>query len=54
MTTDSDGAVINRQSWTYDADGNVLTSTDGDGNTTTNTYDGNLVVSSVVTDYAGG
>ena len=37
-------------SYTYDEAGNVLTQTDGDGNTTTNAYDGNQLISTVVTD----
>ena len=35
---------------TYDLDGNLLTSTDGDGNMTTNTYDGNQLMPTVVND----
>ena len=37
-------------SWTYDEAGNVLTQTDGDGNVTTNTWDGDQLMSQVVTD----
>ena len=38
---------------TFDLNGNVLTSQDGDGNITSNTYDGNNLKTTVVTDPIG-
>jgi len=35
------GVTASKVSYTYDTDGNTLTTTDGDGNVTTDTYDSN-------------
>ncbi|MCE9567336.1 MAG: hypothetical protein K8U57_35490 [Planctomycetes bacterium] len=46
------GAIVNSSGATYDKNGNVTTSTDGVGNVTTNTYDGNRLMSTVTRDPA--
>jgi YD repeat-containing protein len=47
---DKYGSVISTTANTYDKVGNVLTTTDGDGNVTTNLFDGNQLVGTLVTD----
>ena len=44
------GATVSAMTYTYDQDGNQLTSRDQLGTTTTNTYDGDQLVKTVVTD----